>query len=87
MVDYYSRDIEIAHLATTSSQQVISRLKSMFVRRGIPLELVTDNSSLYATPAKVIAKVPEPRSYYVQTGQGTEQETYPGSARVVSLKA
>ncbi len=43
VVDYYSRDIEIAHLQTISSQQVIMHLKKIFVRWGIPYELVTDN--------------------------------------------
>lgn len=32
VVDYYSRDIDIAHLSTISNQLVITCLKSMFVR-------------------------------------------------------
>lgn len=48
VVDYYSCDIEIAH-TTMSSQQAISRLKSMFVRWGIPLELVSDNGSKFTS--------------------------------------
>ena len=49
VTDYYSRDLEIAHLSSTSAIQVINRLKAMFVRWGIPLELVSDTGPQFTS--------------------------------------
>uniref|UniRef100_A0A3B5LDA3 Integrase catalytic domain-containing protein n=1 Tax=Xiphophorus couchianus TaxID=32473 RepID=A0A3B5LDA3_9TELE len=49
VTDYYSRDIEIARLSSISSRDVISRLKGMFVKWGIPLELVSDNATQFTS--------------------------------------
>ncbi len=46
-MDYFSRDTEIAPLTSTTSRQVISKLRHMFVRWGIRLELVSDNSTQF----------------------------------------
>ena len=43
LVDYYSRFIELAHMTTTTSAQVVGQMKGVFARWGIPEELVTDN--------------------------------------------
>lgn len=47
MTDCYSRDIEIAHLSSSSSHQVITRDKGMCARWGIPLELVSNNGTQF----------------------------------------
>ncbi|XP_057182891.1 uncharacterized protein K02A2.6-like [Triplophysa rosa] len=49
VVDLYSRDIEIVCLHITSSRSVISALKGMFVRWGIPRELHSDNATQFSS--------------------------------------
>ena len=43
VVDYYSKFPELCHLESKTASQVIVKLKSIFARRGIPEEMVTDN--------------------------------------------
>jgi len=45
----YSRDIEIAQLHSTSSRSVITFLKGMFTRWGIPRELHSDNGTQFSS--------------------------------------
>lgn len=48
VVDYFSKYIEIAHLDRGSdSQKVITQLKSIFARHGIPYTLISDNGPPY----------------------------------------
>ena len=47
-VDYYSRYIEIAKLTSTTSDDVITHLKSIFARHGIPETVMSDNGPQYA---------------------------------------
>ena len=49
VVDYFSRYIEILKLSTTSSASIITALKSIFSRQGIPNVLVTDSGTQYAS--------------------------------------
>ena len=49
VVDYYSRFIEISKLSTASSPQVITHLKSIFARHGIPQTIVSDNGPQYSS--------------------------------------
>ena len=43
VVDYFSRYIEIAELASANSKTVIGKLKGILVRHGLCLEMVSDN--------------------------------------------
>ena len=49
VIDYYSRFIEIAKLTSTTSQAIVSHLKSIFSRYGIPERLISDNGPQYAS--------------------------------------
>ena len=48
-MDYFSRYIEILKLSTTSYASIITALKSIFSRQGIPDVLVTDSGPQYAS--------------------------------------
>ena len=41
-VDYYSDFLEVDYLSTTTTKRVITKLKGLFARYGIPLQMVTD---------------------------------------------
>lgn len=47
--DYYSRFLEVLHLPSTTSTQVILRLKATFARFGIPEEVVSDNGPQFSS--------------------------------------
>ena len=51
MVDYYSRYVELAKLSTTTSEDIIRHLKSIFARHGIPEYLVSDSGPQHASKA------------------------------------
>ncbi|KAJ8365010.1 hypothetical protein SKAU_G00138410 [Synaphobranchus kaupii] len=48
-VDYFSKYPEIAKLSDTNSRGVITSMKSMFARHGIPDIVVSDNGPQYAS--------------------------------------
>ena len=47
--DYYSRFIEILHMPSTTSTQVILKLKAIFARFGVPDEMVSDNGPQFSS--------------------------------------
>jgi hypothetical protein len=49
VVDYYSRFIEIAKLSSTTSPSIVTHMKSMFSRHGIPETVVSDNGPQYSS--------------------------------------
>ena len=48
VVDYYSRYIEVDKLTSTSATSVITHLKSIFSRHGIPETVISDNGLQYS---------------------------------------
>ena len=49
VIDYYSRFIEIPKLSTTTSTNVITNLKSIFSRHGVPETVRSDNGPQYSS--------------------------------------
>lgn len=49
VVDYYSKYFEVVKLENTRSKTVITHMKSMFARHGIPYEVRSDNGLQYSS--------------------------------------
>ena len=49
VVDYYSNYPEISKLSNTSSEMVITHLRSIFARHGIPSTMVSDNGPQFSS--------------------------------------
>ena len=49
VVDYHSRYIEIARVNRPTTAEVVTHLKSLFARHGIPETLISDNGPQYAS--------------------------------------
>jgi len=49
LIDYYSRYIELARLSGTTTKSVVSAMKPIFARHGIPDMIVSDNGPQYAS--------------------------------------
>ncbi|XP_062597593.1 uncharacterized protein K02A2.6-like [Saccostrea cucullata] len=49
VTDYYSRHFEVVQLRDTQSKTIITKLKSMFARLGIPQKVVSDNGPQYSS--------------------------------------
>ena len=49
LIDYFSRYPEVVKLTSTTSGSIITALKSIFSRHGVPEVLVSDNGPQYAS--------------------------------------
>ena len=48
IVDYYSRYVEVKKLTSTTAASVVTVLKSIFARHGIPATMISDNGPQFA---------------------------------------
>ena len=48
-MDYYSRYFEVAELHNNKPITVINQMKSMFVRHGIPVKVMSDQGFQYSS--------------------------------------
>ena len=48
-MDYYSKYIEISEISSQTSRAVVTKMKSMFARWGIPKTVVSDNGPCFAS--------------------------------------
>ncbi|KAL1255543.1 hypothetical protein QQF64_013604 [Cirrhinus molitorella] len=48
VIDYFSRFMEIAKLSSTTAACVVTHLKSIFARHGIPTEVMSDNGPQFS---------------------------------------
>ena len=72
VIDYYSKYVELYHLMDKTAQSIITGLKSIFARHGIPDELVSDNMPFNSRMFKTFAE-----EWGFQTT--TSSPTYPQS--------
>ena len=72
VIDYYSKYVELYHLIDKTAQSIITGLKSIFARHGIPDELVSDNMPFNSRMFKTFAE-----EWGFQTT--TSSPTYPQS--------
>ena len=49
VIDYFSRYVEVVKLTSTTSKDIIERMKSLFARHGIPELVVSDNGPQYSS--------------------------------------
>nr|XP_034824747.1 uncharacterized protein K02A2.6-like [Maniola hyperantus] len=49
LIDYFSNYVEVGMIRNLSSTSVINFLREQFARHGVPLELITDNSTAYSS--------------------------------------
>ncbi len=48
VIDYFSRFVKITKLSSTTAACVVTHLKSMFARHGIPTEVISDNGPQFS---------------------------------------
>ncbi|KAL1261470.1 hypothetical protein QQF64_006735 [Cirrhinus molitorella] len=92
-VDYYSRYFELDKLHSTTSADVISKLKAFFARHGIPEAVISDNGPQYscgefktfAKPWEFMHTTPSP--YYPQSNGLAEKSLHTANMLIEKAKA